>query len=94
VWKAFSQLHDGETAFFIADASFLDVARQLAALRPALLTFDGQVLQATADGLAVLNGTADRIVLCEIDRWLGSVHLEGHGQVWRWDTVTGGVRYA
>ena len=89
VGRAFSQLHDGETAFFIADASFLDVARHLAALTPALLTFDGHVLQTTADGMAVLDKAADRVALCGINRWLGGVRLEGRGPVWRWDAAGG-----
>ena len=91
VGRAFSQLHDGETAFFIADASFLDVVRHLAALTPALLTFDGHVIQTTADGMAVLNKAADRVALCGIDRWLGGVHLEGRGPVWRWDAASGRI---
>jgi hypothetical protein len=36
-------------------------------------------------GRAVLAGNADRVQTCGIDRWLGGVHLHGHGPVWRWD---------
>lgn len=39
----------------------------------------------TVDGERVLACAADRVALCGIDRWLGGVHLIGHGPVWRWD---------
>jgi plastocyanin len=34
------------------------------------------------------------IALCGIDRWLGGVHLEGSGPVWRWDAATGRPRHS
>jgi hypothetical protein len=89
VSQVFSQLHNGETAFYIADASFLAVVRELAALSPSLLTTNDTVIETTPDGLAVLGGGADRVRLCGIDRWLGGVRLEGRGPVWRWDSAAG-----
>jgi hypothetical protein len=94
VWQVFSQMHNGETAFYIADSSFLNLVRELAGLSPPLLAIDGAVVQAAPDGLAVLNGMADRVALCGIDRWLGGVHLEGRGRVWRWDPNAGRVGVA
>lgn len=41
-------------------------------------------LSLTADGEAVLNGTADHIALNGIDRWLGGVHVTA-ASPWRWD---------
>jgi len=83
----FARMHAGETSFFMADASFFAIVRGLAALTPPLLTVDAERIDATPAGRDVLNGAADRVRLCGIDRWLGGVHLEGHGQVWRWDGV-------
>jgi hypothetical protein len=42
-------------------------------------------LELTSDGERVLRGELDRVSHCGIDRWLGGVHVEGHGPVWRWD---------
>ena len=94
VWQVFSQLHTRETAFYIADASFLAAVRELSALTPSLLTTDGAIVHTTPEGITVLNGHADRVFLCGIDRWLGGVHLEGRGPVWRWDAAAGRTRQA
>jgi hypothetical protein len=51
-------------------------------------------IEITDDGRAVLAGQADRIKLCGIDRWLGGVHLTGHGAVWRYDASTHTLRVA
>jgi hypothetical protein len=37
----------------------------------------------TAAGRDVLQGEADRVKRCGIDRWLGGVHVQGHGRAWR-----------
>jgi hypothetical protein len=42
-------------------------------------------LTLTAFGQAVLNGEGDQISRNGIDRWLGGVHLQGKGPLWRWD---------
>lgn len=52
-------------------------------LARAALSMDDELTLAD-DGRRVLAGEADRVTLCGIDRWLGGVHLEGHGPVWRW----------
>ena len=36
----------------------------------------------------VIEGQADRVAACGIDRWLGGVHLEGRGPMWRWDSAS------
>jgi hypothetical protein len=44
-------------------------------------------LAITDDGRRVLAGDADRVALNGIDRWLGGVHVQGRGPVWRWDAT-------
>jgi hypothetical protein len=92
---AFRRLHDSESCFYIGDTSFLQVVRELASLSPALLTLDGDdpsadrlpraSISLTPAGQSVLFGQADRIRDWGIDRWLGGVHLEWRGPLWRWD---------
>jgi hypothetical protein len=43
------------------------------------------VASLTDAGRTVLAGQLDRVTACGIDRWLGRVHLQGHGPLWRWD---------
>ena len=86
---AFPQMHDEETAFYIADLSFLHVAVELSSPFAPLLTIrarsgpDRQALNGTIEltdlGRDLLAGRDDRIVRCGIDRWLGGVHLTGPG---------------
>ena len=47
-------------------------------------------LLATSDGRAVLAGTADRVELLGIDRWLGGTHVTPEN-LWRRDSTTGAV---
>jgi hypothetical protein len=94
IHAALPRMHDGETAYYITDLSFFDAANALASSSPPLLTINlakpnGSAmpvgtLELTADGRNVLLGQADRLQLCGIDRWLGGVHLQGGGPVWRW----------
>jgi hypothetical protein len=51
-------------------------------------------VEITDDGRRVLEGQIDRVALCGIDRWLGGVHLTGHGPLWRWDHDRRVVRIA
>ena len=93
-------MHDGETAYYIADSWFLDRARELVervtrARRPVESLANGNdampagTIALTAAGREVLGGTADRVKLCGIDRWLGGVHVQGHGPAWRWSARAG-----
>ncbi|HUE87424.1 MAG TPA: hypothetical protein VMO26_15220 [Vicinamibacterales bacterium] len=95
---AFTQAnHRSEEAIFMGDAAFLFHIRGLLnGPRPLVARADGphqgpgaplsldDELELTGDGRRVLAGDADRVTLCGIDRWLGGVHLEGRGPVWRW----------
>ncbi|HKE17578.1 MAG TPA: sigma-70 family RNA polymerase sigma factor [Kofleriaceae bacterium] len=102
IWSAFHRASDGETAFYIGDGSFWNIAQELAAATPPLLAIaiepgaseeDRQpggplprgTFSITDTGRAVLDGTADRVRRCGLDRWLGGVHLQGSGPMWRWN---------
>ena len=96
--EAFPRMHHGESAYYIADTWFADRARELSSASPPLvdlsITSDGAralpegTIALTAFGRQVLGG-ADRVQLCGIDRWLGGVHLQGHGRAWRWSGRAG-----
>ena len=93
--KAFRRMHEGEDAYYVTDSSLAAVAETLARAAPPLLALDlspadeGLVLKGhvtlTAVGRSVLSGELDRVATCGIDKWLGGVHLHGHGRLWRWD---------
>ena len=97
--SAFPKMHEGETAHYIADSWFIDRARELSSASPALvnITFTSNGANAmpagtialTDAGRDVLGGQADRVKLCGIDRWLGGVHVRGHGPAWRWSARAG-----
>ena len=93
--KAFPRMSDGERAYYITDGALADLAEELSATTPPLLTFvvtqttGGKGLRGsvtlTDAGRAVLAGRQDRVALCGVDRWLGGVHLRGNETAWRWD---------
>ena len=92
-------MHDGETAYYIADAWFVDRATDLAHASPPLMqltitsdrntAMPAGTIALTPAGRDVLRGGADRVKLCGIDRWLGGVHVHGHGPAWRWSERAG-----
>jgi len=96
---AFSNIHDGERAYYLTDTSFVDRVRDLAAATPPLLAVTTKVgdgagipdgaVSLTAAGHDVRSSTADRVRMCGIDRWIGGVHLSGHGPLWRWSARRG-----
>jgi hypothetical protein len=104
LWSGFRRMHEGETAFYLADLSFWYMAQALSKTSPALVALDvatpepGQMprgaVSLTDSGRAVLSGAADRVRLCGVDRWLGGVHLQGHGPLWRRDDAQGRVVHA
>jgi DNA-binding transcriptional MerR regulator len=53
-------------------------------------SFARATLELTDAGRAVLAGTADRVALLGIDRWVGGTHLRP-GRLWRWDRSAGRV---
>jgi hypothetical protein len=93
--KAFPLMHDGEDAYYVTDGSLAALAETLSGTSPPLLTRDsgektgGEVLRGsvalTDTGRAVLAAQQDRVSTCGIDRWLGGVHMQSGGHIWRWD---------
>jgi len=95
LWQAFPRMHDGEQLYHVTDASVAALAETLCRTVPPLLTLDpsfmeeGRALKGrvaiTDAGRSMLSGHLDRVTACGIDKWLGGVHLQGHGPLWRWD---------
>jgi hypothetical protein len=93
--RAFPRMQDGEQFYYVADGTLDAMAEEFAHATPPLLTLDPptrtdrRLLRRKAAltdiGRAVLSGERDRITTCGIDKWLGGVHLEGGGAIWRWD---------
>ena len=98
IHEVFPRMHQDETAYYIADSWFVDRARELSSASPPLVdlsidaadarTLPEGTIALTSAGRQVLGG-ADRVQLCGIDRWLGGVHLQGHGRAWRWSGRAG-----
>jgi Domain of unknown function (DUF1835) len=76
-----------EDRVFMGDSSFAWILDGLAASTPALIAMKG-VASITPLGREVIDGDADRVAACGIDRWLGGVYLSGRGPLWRWDATT------
>jgi hypothetical protein len=103
IWTAFHRVSEGETAFYVADRSFWGIVGGLRSAMPALVEVRASVdggaalprgtIELTETGRAVMNGASDRVERCGIDRWLGGVHLEGRGPIWRFDAETRRVVY-
>jgi hypothetical protein len=97
LWKAFPRMHEGEQVYYITDGSLAACAEALSHTSPPLVTLDdsrageGHVLRGivalTDTGRSVLAGESDRVEICGIDRWLGGVHLQTGGELWRWDAT-------
>jgi DNA-binding HxlR family transcriptional regulator len=92
---AFRHMHDGETVSYVTDTSLAGLAEELSRSAPPLLTLApgsagndkglrGTVML-TDTGRAVLARQLDKVATCGIDRWLGGVHLQSGGTLWRWD---------
>lgn len=85
-WPAsFPRVHEGERFYHLTDTSYEELAHTLVGSQPPLLAGNLQSLTLTNYGRDVLEGRADRVRLCGIDRWLGGVYLRGHAVPWRWD---------
>jgi hypothetical protein len=97
LWKAFPLMHEGEQAYYTSDGSLAALAETLARTSPPLLTLDlagtpagydlRGVVTLTDVGKSVLSGRQDRVATSGIDRWLGGVHLQSGGRIWRWDAT-------
>jgi hypothetical protein len=98
---AFPRMHDLEKAFYIADGSLMDTVSTLAAPPGALIAVESQqppnlsgVVSLTRHGERVMAGDVDRVREWGLDRWLGGVHLQGTGEMWRWDEDQARLRIA
>jgi RNA polymerase sigma factor (sigma-70 family) len=97
LWKAFARMYEGERVYHITGGSLTALAQALSRTSPPLLTLDPQgasdsddlrgVVALTETGRSVLSGGQDRVSACGIDRWLGGVHLQSRGRIWRWDNT-------
>jgi DNA-binding transcriptional MerR regulator len=86
-WRVLAELGSGETALLeCADGAPIPAPPPLGDGR----RFAAAELALTDAGRAVLAGTADRVELLGIDRWLGGTHLHD-GHVPRWDASAGRV---
>jgi hypothetical protein len=94
LWTAFLRMHEGETAYFITDGSFLALLQECSRCSPPLISvttsLDTDRIPAgsatiTEHGRAVLNGDRDRVATYGIDRWFGGVHLTANRNNWRWN---------
>jgi len=93
--SAFPRMHEDEHAFYITDGSLASTADDLAGTSPPLLLLSEPAgtgagllrrsIALTETGRAVLAGEQDRVTSCGLDRWLGGVHLQSAGTIWRWD---------
>jgi hypothetical protein len=93
--RAFPRMHEGERAYYLTDGTLDAMAEDFAQSTPPLLTLDPltrndhRVLRRkatlTETGRSVASGALDRISVCGIDKWLGGVHLQSGGTIWRWD---------
>ena len=102
LWKAFPRMDDGDRAYHMTDGSLAELAESLSGASPALLTLTpsatpegydlGDLAMLTDTGRSVLSGEQDRIAACGIDRWLGGVHVQGGGPIWRWDDAAQRIR--
>lgn len=97
--------HEREEAVFMGDAGFLLHMRGVFdSTKPLAMVVrrhapDGQLsledsVALTDEGARVLEGHADRVRTCGIERWLGGVHLSGKGPLWRWDEAARTIRLA
>src|SRR5262245_14932909 len=94
LWTAFLRMHEGETAYYITDGSFLALLQEFSRCSPPLISVttslavgripDGKIAL-TERGRAVLNGDLDRVATYGIDRWFGGVHLTAKTSGWRWN---------
>jgi hypothetical protein len=98
--KAFPRMQDGEDAYYITDGSLASLAETLSVTSPPLITLTADAhsgnsllagtIELTDAGRDALAGHHDRVA-CGIDRWLGGVHLQTGGAIWRWDAESGRV---
>jgi hypothetical protein len=85
-WPAvLRRMVEGEDVFYITDSALIELKDACLSSSPPLVAQENDVVTLTAAGRDVVEGRADRVALCGIDRWLGGVHLQGRTSTWRWD---------
>ena len=85
-WPAvYPRMSEGEDAFYVTDTALRDLTASLTSGATPLLTSRDNALSLTRAGRDVLQGRADRVKLCGLDRWYGGVHMHGRDTAWRWD---------
>jgi hypothetical protein len=77
-WWYVAQLGSGETPL-------IALVNGMAPPLPDAPEFAITRLTLTPGGRDVLGGTLDRLAVHGIQRWIGGVHLETPGSIWRWD---------
>ena len=93
VGAAFRAAQEMEERVFMGDLSFDAVVRELGEAAQPLVRLSAvgdtpvpdQPVALTPLGTQVLGGRADHVRVNGVDRWVGGVHLQGRGRVWRWD---------
>ena len=84
-----------EPAYGLGDSQLWNALQHLnRGPSPLLLVKDEEAMSESAfaitdAGRRVLSGALDHVTLNGIDEWLGGVHLQGHGNIWRWDERQG-----
>lgn len=95
----FPFMHEDERYYHVTDTSLAELARVLASTSPRLLSIVSAgapdrpldaVVTLTDAGRAALDRRLDRVA-CGLDRWIGGVHLQSDGAMWRWDEERGAV---
>jgi hypothetical protein len=100
--QLFAAFWSSESAYGLGDAQFWSSLKRLSTCSPALLTlntvngsskpaFIRSTAALTETGRTILNGAADFVATCGIDRWLGGAHLRS-GTIWRWDSAANLLR--
>jgi RNA polymerase sigma factor (sigma-70 family) len=98
LWQALPRMDDGERVYHTTDVSLAALAERLSRTSPPLLALDVSgaqghdlrgVVTLTETGRSVLAGRQDRVAACGIDLWLGGVHLQSGGRIWRWNDTRG-----
>ena len=83
---------------YLGDIMFLWIFRGLATgMNPAVFLDNGgdpenpfsRPARLTKIGERLLAGQADWVTAHGVDRWIGGTHVQGNGQVWRWDPAEG-----
>jgi hypothetical protein len=88
--RVFVRVGSREARPFLGDRFCFETIERLAGRHTPLVEADVPVtpqtpIRLTDAGRAVLEGSADYVLLNGIDRWIGGVHLAGKTARWRWD---------